>query len=100
MKNSNKEDWIEDVFNSMQGSDSARPDDTLFARIEERIFNDEARIISFKKLRVVAAAAVALILLNVFAVSQNTQSGISAQENMSEEWSEGQQIFSDFKLYD
>lgn len=98
MKN-NKEKYITEVFDSLKGSKRAKPNPNLFAKIENRIFGEEAKIIPITQWRMAAAAAVVILAMNIFAIqnfSQNNQKGTGGI--ITEE--SNQVLISNYNLYD
>ena len=99
MKDEN-EKWIDDVINSMNGSQKAKPSAGLSNRINNQINNHSAKIISMDHWRISISAAVVIFILNIFVmqkyltVNDLSNSPISLEENTSD------QIISDYKLYD
>lgn len=100
MKKNDKEKWIEDVFDSMKGSQRAKPDSGLFAKIEGQIDAPEAKIIPMRQWNYAAAAAVLVLILNVFAMRQYTQNNeLNANEMVVSDVS-GQSLISNYKIYE
>lgn len=95
-----KEQWIEDVFDSLKGSKRAKPNDDLFARIETEIESPDTKVIPLRQLRMIAAAAIVLLTLNIGALLQYTQSQKSNYENQVTESSHQTSLISDYKLYE
>jgi len=71
--NKDKNKWVEDVFHSMQGGEQAQPPKDLFAKIERQIKAPEPKIIQLNHWKYAAAAA-AILLVNVLAVIQYQES--------------------------
>lgn len=67
MKNE-KEEWIENVFQSMKGSQRAKPSSNLLARIEEKIASSSTKVIPLTQWRYAVAAAVLVLLINTSAL--------------------------------
>jgi len=84
---------IEDILESTKGSKRAKPSEDLLQQIEQRIGVD-GMIIPIGRLRLVAAAAALLLLVNILAVNTYLQSEVkeNKQPNIS--------LISDFKLYE
>lgn len=95
-----KEKWIEGVFDSMKGSKRAKPDPGLYAKIESQIFAQEVKVIPMRQWKMAAAAAVLLLVLNVFALRQYIQSSEVSTNEMVADATTDQQLISNFKLYD
>ena len=93
-----KEKWIDDVFNSLEGSKRAVPSPHLFSKIEKSLFESEAKIIPLGNYRLAVAAAILLLTTNILAIYQYTQSSsISSPELINENT---ESLISDYKLYD
>ncbi|MBK8504626.1 MAG: hypothetical protein IPL46_21905 [Saprospiraceae bacterium] len=94
------EDWIDDIFNSLSGSQRAKPAADLFAKIEAQINQPEPKIISTLKWQPAIAAAILLLILNVFALRSYTQSGMPSDLELSMENDYETSLISNFQLYD
>ncbi len=95
--NEEKEQWMEDVFQSMKGSRRAQPRPTLLAKIENQIA--AAKMIPLQKWRYAVAAAALLLFVNVAAllIYQNTgeaRSEVAAADAYSES------LISSFQIYE
>ena len=95
-----KEKWIEDVFDSMKGSQRAKPSTELLAKIEQQIGVTESKIIPIYSFRMVAAAAILLLVLNVFAVRQFMESNTVATEELLVEETSGLSLISNYNIYE
>ncbi len=99
MMENDKEKWIEEVFESIQGSKRAKPSPGLFAKIEAQIDNPDAVIIPMFQRRVAAAAAILLLALNVFALRQYMQQdSVLSNESVAMEMP-NQQLISNYNIY-
>ena len=94
-----KEKWIKDVFDSLQGSQRARPADDLFARIEREI-NADAKIIPIYQWRAAAAAAAVILCLNIFAMQQYAQNNAMDSKELMANGVADQQPISNFNIYE
>lgn len=95
-----KEQWTEDVLNSMQGHQKIHPSSKLFSKIERGIHKKDAQLISLPIRRFAAAAAVALIILNAWSVSIYLQKQHKGQEESISIASPKSPLLSDFNLYE
>jgi hypothetical protein len=95
-----KEKWIEEVFDSLKGSERAKPSADLFAKIENLIDAPEAKIIPMPQWRVAAAAAVAILFLNVFAVQQFRKINRLNNNELVVDSTSDQQLISNYKIYE
>lgn len=100
MNKDDKQKWIDDVFDSMQGSRRAKPSPELFGKIETEIDAPEARVIPMYQWRLTAAAAVLLLVLNVFALRQVAESNALNTGEWVVERTSNQQLISNFKIYE
>jgi hypothetical protein len=99
MENMDKEKWMDAILQSMRGSHRAKPRPELFAKIENQFYDPAAKVIPVFKLRVAAAAALFLLIFNVFSMRQYAQNAQSdTAENLIESESD-QQLISNFNLY-
>lgn len=97
MKNE-KEQWINDVFESVKGSERAKPNTDLFTKIESQIDSEEAKIIPMRQWRMAVAAAVVILIMNVFAIQNFTQNNRMNADEIENETN--QPLISNFNLYD
>ena len=94
-----KEKWIDEVFDSIKGSQRAVPVDGLFAKIENRIDHSEAKVISIQQWSVAAAVAVGLLFLNAVAIYRYTKSEIHGT-SLTMEKVDQQGLISNYKIYE
>ncbi len=99
MKN-DKEKWIEGVFESLKGSQRAKPSRELFAKIEGQIYKSEAKVIPLHQLRMAAASVILLLILNVFAFSQYAQNSTISTEDSVVYDASNQALISNYQLYE
>ena len=92
-----REKWIESVFESMEGSQRAKPSPSLLSRIEDKIYASEANLISIPWIRWAVAAAVTLIVLNIAAVSYSAKQSNTAYSSQD---TESGSLISDYQLYE
>ena len=95
-----KDKRIEDILNSMQGSQRAQPDLELFAKIEQRIDAPEAKIIPMRQWSYAVAAAIVLLVLNTVALRQFTQSDYSNTSEMVVTQNESRSLISNYRIYE
>ncbi len=95
-----RQEWIDGVLNSVKGSRRAKPRADLFAQIESNLDAPEVRIIPINQWRISVAAAVLLLVLNVFVLQQYTQNqSINTSEFVTGDSSE-QNLVSNYNIYD
>ena len=88
---------INSILNSTQGSQRAKPRTDLLANIEREIYEMEGNIIPMNRIRLVAAAAAIMLLLNISVLNHYLQnSGVVDLVEMESSTS----LITDFKLYD
>lgn len=75
MKQKDENRWVEDVLNSMEGVEKARPAEDLYGKIERRIAVPftKGRTISLTTFSAAAVSIVLLILLNMMALTGNSR---------------------------
>ena len=95
-----KDKWIENVFDSMKGSKRAKPSHELFAKIEHQINAPEAKTISMRQWSYTVAAAVLVLVLNVFALRQITQSNELNAGEMIVSDASSQSLISNYNIYE
>ncbi len=67
-------EWTEEVFQSMRGSQRARPRPDLFSKIEDQINLHEAKVIPIVQWKWAAAVAVMILFINITALVVYNQS--------------------------
>lgn len=95
-----KDKWIEDVFNSMEGSSRARPNSDLFERIEGQLNAPEAKFVPLRQWGLTAAAAILVLVINLFALRQFTQSNEFNTSEMVVSGASSQELISNYKIYE
>ncbi len=75
MKQKDENRWVEDVLNSLEGVEKARPAEDLYGKIERRIAVPltKGRTISLTTFSAAAASIVLLIVLNMMALTGNSR---------------------------
>lgn len=96
----NKTKWIEDVFLSMQGSQRAKPNPELFAKIESQINNSLAKTSSMISWRYAAAAVIIILFINIFAVSQINRQNLETTSFNQNNPALETRLISNYKLYE
>ena len=94
---SDKDKWIAGVLGSLEGGKRAVPPTELFARSQQKIAKPEAKIVPIGSYRFAAAAAVLLLVLNVFVLHQYSKAPGSYTNEQVTVSSES--LISDFNLY-
>ena len=100
MMKKDKEKWMDDVLGSLEGSKRAQPSPELFARIESQIDAPEAKVIPITQWRIAVAAAILLLMLNVFAMRQYAHRYEVNTDDLVVEVSADQQLISNYNPYE
>ena len=88
------------IFESMKGSQRAKPNPELFGKIEAQIDRPEAKIVSMRFQQLAVATVVLLLMMNVFVLQQFSKNNASfAGEQMNSE-TQGQSLISNYKIYE
>lgn len=85
-----REDFINQILNSVTGIAKVAPSDTVFQNIEERINQSK---ISTKTLWLVAASIVVLISLNIVLLSYTTKNNDSEMASLEHVINKNNQIY-------
>lgn len=92
-----KEKWVNDVLESIEGLERAKPSDALFAKINSRLPNKtQVKIVPLKKLYWIAVAACAILVINIFVFSSEIKESTNEMKNNTDQ----AQLFNDFNIYD
>ena len=94
-----KEQWIDEVLDSLSGSEKARPDPGLFTKITARLEAPETRTISLSQRRIGMVAAIILLIINVISLRLYLQDDNSDYAASVAE-SEPIELIFDFKIYE
>ena len=98
--NAEKEKWTEEVFQSMKGSQRAKPSPELFAKIEEQIEVSETKIVSMYQLKYAAAAAALILLLNITVLFTYRNYDVVSYEGTIEANTYSQSLISTYQIYE
>ncbi len=95
-----KDQWINNVFNSMQGSDRAKPNDELFASILNAI--DEKNNYSFyqQNKRWIMVAASFLIIINTSALIFRTKVENHSRFQAKNDLGKYQNVVTSYNIYE
>lgn len=85
---------INRILHSTQGSHRAKPKTNLLASIERKIYGLEENIIPMNRIRLAAAAAVIMLMLNISVLNNYLQHNgeVTVEQTTA--------LITDFKLYD
>ena len=95
-----KNKWIEEVFESTKGMQRARPNPALFSKIRKDIYGEKAKVIQLPQLGRAIAAAVLILILNVFVVIEYTKADQIAETATAIDQPSNQSILSNYNLYE
>lgn len=94
--NDEKEKWMEDVFQSMKGSQRAKPRPELFIKIQNRIGVGDAKIVPLRQWRYAAAVAVLMLVVNTKALVYFNQKQQVSYEDVD---TYNQSLISTYQIY-
>lgn len=94
-----EEKWIDDVFESLEGIERAKPASELFSMITARLERPETKVIPLFWVRAAAVAAVVLISFNIYCLKSFSNEEVTgdAQTDVTSGY---QLISSTYNLYD
>ncbi len=95
-----KEKWMDEVFESMKGSQRARPSPELFAKIEGKIVPAKGKLIPIQQWRYAVAAAVLVLLVNSAAMLYYNQQDGVAYEDVAAVDTYSQPLITNYKIYE
>ena len=77
MDKNNKEKWVEEVLNSIEGSTKAIPSERLYTALEKRLTIpvSKGRVISIKIVSAAAACIILLISVNIYVLQKQITPG-------------------------
>ncbi|MEZ4888238.1 MAG: hypothetical protein R3E32_26145 [Chitinophagales bacterium] len=96
-----KEKWKDAVLNSLEGIKRAEPNAVLFEKITQRIERNgsPSQIVPMNRVKMAAAAAILLLALNVFSITNYFKTNKSIQtENTI--YQDVPSLISNYNLYD
>jgi len=94
-----KEKWIQKILNSTEGYQKSQAPPDLFNKIEQRLDQTTGKIIPIHQWRVAAAAAIILMVLNLFGLRQYIQNNSSDTTTMEQKYASNEPISSTYQLY-
>ena len=97
--NDNKEKWMEDVFQSMKGSQRTKPQPDLFVKIQNRIGVGDAKLVSRHQWKYTAAAAVLILFVNITALVYFNQQHQVNYEDVADGNTYNQTLISTYQIY-
>ncbi|MEM1323183.1 MAG: hypothetical protein AAGG75_23155 [Bacteroidota bacterium] len=95
-----KQQWIDRVLGSLEGSQRAQPRPELFTKIETELFDSEQDIILMPQLRMIAAAVALLVLVNIGLLSQYDQKNGQDSATVVNTSALDRPLLSNYKLYE
>lgn len=91
-----KEQQIDAILSSINGSKRAKPRPELFAQIQNKIQKPVAKILTMNQLRAIAAVGLLLVTLNVYAFSSfYSNDALSNNELVDDE-----SLISNYQIYE
>lgn len=99
MSNKDQEKWVEEVFQSMKGSQRAKPSPELFSRIQGQIEGSKSNIVPLYPWRYVAAAVV-IVFFNVTALFYYNQPEEVSSGNVMVADVYSQSLISSYQIYE
>jgi len=97
---SKEEQWIENTFESVHKLKPATPSEALFGKIKASLDVPDAQVISLNQIRAVAAAAILLLILNVYSLNYYNKSNALGKEGQSIENHYSNSFANNYKLYE
>lgn len=97
--NDEKEKWVEDVFQSMKGSERAKPQHDLFEKIQNRIGVGDAKVVSLHQWKYTAAAVVLILFMNITALVYFNQQHQVNYEDVADGNTYNQALISTYQIY-
>lgn len=97
--NNQRENWIKNVLQSMKGSERAKPDPALFAKIQQQVSSPNATIISLYQWRNYAAACILLLFINTTVLVLFNQSKDSQPREVVASDSSYESLVISFQIY-
>lgn len=92
--------WIESVLGSTQELKRAQPDEAIFARVMEEITAEKTKVVSFKRMRWVAAAGIMLLCLNGITLWRATQTQAQGSTETITNGTSGESLIFDYNFYE
>jgi len=97
--NNEREKWIDEVFQSMKGSERAKPRPDLLAAIEDQIAASKARVIPMQQWKYAAAVAAIILLVNAVALTSYDASTAGSYEDTLAATTYGEPLISSYQIY-
>ena len=97
--NKKKQQWMEDVFQSMKGSQRATPNPELFTKIDKRLALIKADIMPRRQWRYAVAAAIFIVSLNSAALIYYVRNQQPKYENVTLADAYQKPLISSYQIY-
>ncbi|MFK7950734.1 MAG: hypothetical protein AB8G11_24320 [Saprospiraceae bacterium] len=94
-----KEQQIDAILNSMNGSKRAKPRPELFVQIQNKIRKPVVKILTMNQIRAIAAVGLLLVTLNVYAFS-SFYLNESLSENALVMQGDNESLISNYQIYE
>lgn len=98
--NDEKEKWIEGVFDSMKGSQRAKPGPVVFAKIKTQITGSTTKVVPMHQWKNAAAAAAMILLVNVTALLYYNQINMVSYDDAVVTDTYSQSLISSYQIYE
>ena len=98
--NDDKEKWMDDAFQSMKGSQRAKPRPELFAQIEGQLMSSKQRVIAMYPWKSAVAAAVLMLLINSTALIYYNQDNTTSYEEIGTSDAYSQSLITPYQIYE
>ncbi|MEO1436183.1 MAG: hypothetical protein AAFV80_11655 [Bacteroidota bacterium] len=101
-KENHKDQWAEDIFQSMKGHQKAQPRNDLFQAIEDKVYGQSTKVLPIFQITSMAVAVILLLVINTLALHQMNQNTVveTALTQPQLEPVEGFQLISNYKIYE
>lgn len=98
--NKDKEKWIEEVFESMEGSQRAKPSPMLFTKIKERIDSSNSKVAPIYQWSNYAAAVAVVFLVNICALISYNRNEVLPNSNVAAVDMYDEPLITSFQIYE
>ena len=95
-----KDKWVDSIFSSMEGSQKAKPHPDLLTKIEKGLDEQNTVVASLFPRSYAAAAAILILVVNIFAISQIYQNRNSPLSSVEKEVDSNMSLISNYKIYE
>ncbi|MFT5617159.1 MAG: hypothetical protein ACI85I_000375 [Arenicella sp.] len=93
------ENWKDEVLNSLDGMQRAKPKADLFAKIEAQVYDSELKIVPKSQFRLAVAATITLLIVN-FSLAMNYTKSNGTNANSTNQEMTSDKLISNYNLYE